>query len=155
MIIARGHSVGNHTFDHDCFRLFWQPLRLAREIDDTQNALSRLGVAPLVFRPPVGIITPVMGRLLAERRLTLVNFSCRAVDWGNRRIGGIAGRILGQVQTDDIVLLHDTPGDDPSRVDSWLGEVRTILEGLRRKQLTVVPLDRLIDRPVMRQGTGQ
>jgi peptidoglycan-N-acetylglucosamine deacetylase len=153
MILERGHSVGNHSFHHDCFRIFWQPSRLAREIDDTQETLSRLGVVPLVFRPPVGIITPVMGRLLTERRLALVNFSRRAWDWGNRRVAGVAERLLGRVRADDIVLLHDIPGGDPARVDPWLREVRAILEGLHRKRLTVVPLDHLIGRPVMRYGT--
>lgn len=150
MILERGHSVGNHTFHHDCFRIFWQPSRLAREIDDTQETLSRLGVVPLVFRPPMGIITPVMGKLLTERRLALVNFSCRAWDRGNRRIDGVADRLLGKVRADDIVLLHDTPGGHSARVDQWLTEVRAILDGMQRKQLTVVPLDHLIGRPVMR-----
>ncbi|WP_419658824.1 polysaccharide deacetylase [Desulfosarcina variabilis str. Montpellier] len=149
MIIANGHSVGNHTFNHDCFRIFWQPSRLAREIDDTQNALSRLGVVPRVFRPPVGIITPVMGKLLARRDLTLVNFSCRARDWGNRRVNGMAHRILEKARPDDIILLHDTPGGDPAHVDPWLREVEAVLKGLRHKGLTVVPLERLIGRPVM------
>ena len=150
MILARGHTVGNHTFHHDCFRIFWQPSRLAREIDDTQKALSRLGVMPLIFRPPVGIVTPVMGRLLAERRLTLVNFSCRALDWGNRRIDGMANRILNKVRADDILLLHDGDGGDSVNIDPWLREVGAILEGLPRKRLTVVPLEQLIGIPVIR-----
>ena len=150
LILAHGHAVGNHTFNHDCFRIFWQPARLAREIDATQTALSRLGVVPLVFRPPVGIVTPAMGSLLAERGLTLVHFSCRASDWGNRRVDGMANRILGKVRADDIVLLHDIAGADPVEVETWLGEVRTIVEGLRRKRLAVVPLARLIGHPATR-----
>lgn len=150
MTLESGHSVGNHTFNHDCFRIFWQPSRLAREIDDTQNALSPLGVVPRIFRPPVGIITPVMGKLLAKRDLALINFSCRAMDWGNRRVNGVARHILKKVRPDDIVLLHDTPGGDPAHVNPWLQEVEAILEGLQQKKLTVVPLDRLIGRPVMR-----
>jgi peptidoglycan-N-acetylglucosamine deacetylase len=150
MILERGHSVGNHTFHHDCFRIFWQPSRLAREIDDTQETLSRLSVVPLVFRPPVGIITPVMGKLLTERRLALVNFSCRAWDRGNRRIDGIADRVLGKVRADDIVLLHDIDAGDPAHVRQWLREVQKILEGISQKDLTVVPLSQLIARPVMR-----
>ncbi len=153
MILAHGHAVGNHTFDHDCFRIFWQPWRLAREIDDTQAALSRLGVVPLVFRPPVGIVTPAMGRLLVQRRLTLINFSCRARDWGNRRVKGVAQRVLETVRADDIILLHDIPGGDPACVEPWIEEIRVILDGLRRKGLTVVPLERMMGRPVMRKTT--
>ena len=150
MMLEGGHSVGNHTFNHDCFRIFWQPSRLAREIDDAQSALAPLGVVPRVFRPPVGIITPVMGKLLAKRDLALVNFSCRALDWGNRRVDGVARRILKKVRPDDIVLLHDISGGNSAHVDPWLQEVEVILEGLQPKGLTVVPLDRLIGRPVMR-----
>lgn len=154
LILSHGHAVGNHTFNHDCLRIFWQPARLAREIDDTQAALSRLGVVPRVFRPPVGIVTPAMGSLLAQRQMTLVTFSRRALDRGNRRIHRLADRILSRIEADDIVLLHDSATGSGERDRLWLGEVQKMLSGLARKRLSVVPLSHLIDRPVMRPLPG-
>lgn len=148
-IVAQGHAVGNHAFHHNRFRMFFQPSLMAREIGDTQRALTRLGIVPLVFRPPVGITTPAMDRVLAAEGLTTVNYSLRAFDGGNRRLTGLSGRILSRIRGDDIVLLHDTDPGEPERVDRWLGEIEAVLAGMRRSGLSAVPLSRLIDRPVM------
>ncbi len=149
MILDHGHTVGNHTFSHDCFRIFWQPWRLAREIDTTQEILSQAGAIPLAFRPPVGIVTPAMGPILADRNLFLVNFSCRARDWGNRRVKGMARRVLKKVAPDDIILMHDISCGSNERINFWLEEVSFVLEGLEQKRLAVVPLGQLIGKLVM------
>ena len=36
-----------------------------------------------------------------------VNFSCRAVDMGNRRIARLSAKVLKKVSPGDIVALHD------------------------------------------------
>jgi peptidoglycan-N-acetylglucosamine deacetylase len=148
-IVKGGHDVGNHSFHHNRYRMFWQPGQLAREIVATQETLSRTGIVPVAFRPPVGITTPTMKKVLADTGLYTVNFSCRAFDRGNRHLFGLADKILARVKSDDIVLLHDNDGGDPDRIDQWIREVRRILEGLPKKGLTAVPLSRLIGRPVM------
>jgi peptidoglycan/xylan/chitin deacetylase (PgdA/CDA1 family) len=149
-IVDRGHEVGNHSYHHNDYRMFWQSALLASEIGATQKALSRLGIVPMVFRPPVGITTPTMKKALADTGLYTVNFSCRAYDRGNRRLAGLARKILARVKSDDIVLLHDNTGAGPDRIDQWIGEVRQILEGLSKMGFTAVPLSQLIGRPVMR-----
>jgi peptidoglycan/xylan/chitin deacetylase (PgdA/CDA1 family) len=148
-IVDGGHEVGNHSYHHNRYRMFWQPSLLASEILATQQALSSAGIVPAAFRPPVGITTPAMEKVLADAALYAVNFSCRAFDRGNRRLAGLAAKILARIDADDIVLLHDNDGGNTDRVSQWIGEVRQILEGLTEKGLTVVPLSRLINRPVM------
>ena len=148
-IVAQGHTVGNHSFHHNRYRMFWRSALLAREIADTQAALSQIGLVPVVFRPPVGITTPAMGKVLAGKGLYAVNFSCRAFDWGNRRINHLSNKILAHIKPDDIVLLHDSDAGDQDRIEQWLTEVGKILAGLSKKGLRVVPLDQLTERPVM------
>ena len=150
-IVSRGHTVGNHSFHHNRYRMFWQAALLAREIADTQAALSRLGIVPLAFRPPVGITTPAMGRVLTTKGLYAVNFSCRAFDWGNRRIGHLAEKILSKVKSDDIILMHDSDAGTPERVSQWIREIEKMLAGLSKKGLTAVPLAQLTGQPVMRR----
>jgi len=150
-IIDRGHEVGNHSFHHNKYGMFWRPGLLDHEIIATQRALKHLGIIPLAFRPPIGITTPTMGKILAARDLFAVNFSCRAFDAGNRRIGRLSRKILTTIQPDDIVLLHDSAPVASRSIEPWLSEIETILEGLSQKGLTAIPLSRLIDRPVMRR----
>jgi len=150
-IVERDHEVGNHSFHHNKYGMFWQPGLLDHEIVATQHALAPMGIVPLAFRPPIGITTPAMGKVLAVRNLFAVNFSCRAFDAGNRRIGRLSRKILDTVQPDDIVLLHDSMPTESRSIEPWLNEVEAILKGLSEKRLTAVPLSCLIDRPVMRR----
>ena len=151
-ILAQGHEVGNHTFHHNNVRMFWQSASLTHEIAATQQALAPLGIIPVAFRPPVGITTPVMGKVLQRQGLYAVNFSCRALDRGNRNISRLSKTILARIKPDDIVLLHDSKPDQDPRVAHWIGEVESILKGISERGLTALPLSRLIGRPVMRRS---
>lgn len=148
-IVAEGHSVGNHSYSHDNFIMFRGPRTLVREIEDTQESLAGLGFVPAVFRPCVGITTPGYADALHHTGLAAVNFSRRARDMGNRRIRGLARRILGPLRAGDIILLHDAPPPLPENFQPWLAEVEGIISGIQAKGMRVAPLAELIERPVM------
>lgn len=148
-IVAQGHTVGNHSYTHDNFIMFRGPSTLIREIAGTQQVLAGLGVVPKVFRPCVGITTPGYADALHHTGLAAVNFSRRARDMGNRRIRGLALRILGPLQAGDIILLHDAPPKEVNDFQLWLAEVQSIILGIQEKGLAIAPLATLINRPVM------
>jgi len=81
--------------------------------------------------------------------LRLINFSCRAFDRGNKRIDGMAARILKRVKADDIILLHDIMPKGEAYSLTWLREIEKLLQGLEGKGLSVLPLQDLIGKPVM------
>jgi peptidoglycan/xylan/chitin deacetylase (PgdA/CDA1 family) len=148
-MVRQGHEIGNHSWDHDHFIMFWRSRRLAEQIVATQRALATQGVVPRVFRPPVGITTPVLAAVLGRQGMVAVNFSCRAFDGGNRRIRGLSKTILSRLRAGDIVLLHDAPPPKEKDIDRWIDEVEKVVQGLARNHLSAVPLSRLMGRPVM------
>jgi peptidoglycan/xylan/chitin deacetylase (PgdA/CDA1 family) len=150
---ADGHGIGNHSFRHDPLGAFRGVRTMAAEVDATQRALKSLGVEPFAYRPPMGITTPRLRRALAGSGMFVVNFSRRAWDGGNRRIGRLSGRILKRVRPGDIVLLHERL-PDPARLADWEQEIDLVLKGLAEKGLAVVPLAELIGREVMRVEKG-
>ena len=150
-ILDAGHSIGNHSFNHDPFVGFKGQKRIVEEVIITQRILADLGVMPMVFRPPVGVTYPGLGKVLNELGLVTVTFSCRALDRGNRSIGHIAERILRNARGDDIIMLHDHPPAHPASISTWLAEVETLLSGISRKGLEIRPLSELIGRPVDRR----
>jgi peptidoglycan/xylan/chitin deacetylase (PgdA/CDA1 family) len=150
-ILARGHEIGNHSQSHDPFVMLKSVKRLRREVAECQDVLAGLGVTPLVFRPPVGITNPRLLVVLGTLGLACVTFSCRPLDFGNRRRRGLRERVLGRVRAGDIVLLHDTLPTTVA-VPTWLGEVGAILAGLRDKGLRVVPLSVLLGMEVTRKA---
>ena len=153
-ILADGHCVGNHSFDHDVLIAFKSNHTVRSDITAVQEVLGGHGIAPRVFRPPAGITGPSLPRALRAVGLSVVNFSCRARDGGNRRLKHLAKRILRRVRPDDIVLLHDIAPPCAAQLPFWVAEIDCILEGIRRKDLAVIPLDELIGRPVMTKASS-
>lgn len=148
-ILDRGHEIGNHTHGHDNLVMLRPSHVLRREIDRTQRILARFGIVPRAFRPPVGIVSPRLPHVLRGTEIFVVHFGRRAGDAGNRRVRGMARRLLRGVRPDDILLLHDIRPPDPSRLPVWIREVERLLSGLERRGIAVLPLSALIGRPTM------
>jgi peptidoglycan-N-acetylglucosamine deacetylase len=109
-ILAEGHLIGNHTYEH---RLEKDPALCAYLLDvrRCQLQLKQLtGVAPIYFRAPMGRRSA--GALLAPRLLGLrqVLWSADSDDWKLRTKEAAIScgqRLCETVQGGDIVLLHD------------------------------------------------
>lgn len=148
-IIARGHTIGNHTFHHNTFAMLRSYNYLYQEIFRVQEVLRKMGIQTLIFRPPVGIINPKLSPILDKLGMFCVTFSCRAFDAGNRRVKNLGSRLLKKVKADDIILLHDVLPRSKENSVILLSEIETILSGLTVKGLKIVPLSTLISREVM------
>lgn len=147
-ILAQGHTIGNHSFRHDHLLMLRDCAALEADIRHTQEVLCRMGIRPLLFRPPIGITSPRLQPALAALALRTMTFSCRILDRGNRNIRDLAARVLGQLQPGDILLLHDTPPGSEERAAYWTQELDRLFDRLAQAN-RVVPLADLIDQPVM------
>lgn len=148
-ILAQGHTLGNHSFNHDTLDAFKSTKTMAHEIEATQAALRAVGVMALAYRPPMGITDPRLGRLMKAKGMYVVNFSCRARDGGNRWIRNLSQRILRRVRADDILLLHDILPKPPSLLPYWVNEIDLIIKGIKDRGMEILPLADIIGRPVM------
>lgn len=152
-ILENGHDIGNHSDSHDVFLMLRGREIIEREIRGCQDRLAQFSIRPKAFRPPVGITNPHLRPLLEKLDLDCIGFSCRPLDFGNRRIEGMADRVLYRIRSGDILLLHDCSLYNAATPSQWLEEIKTILEGLQDRELKIVPLSRLINRSVM-ETTG-
>lgn len=148
LILAHGHSIGNHSYRHDNFLMCRSIRTLEKDIRATQEILTRAGIQPLLFRPPIGITNPRLKPVLAGLGLQAVTFSCRALDRGNRDVANLAARILKNLRPGDILLLHDNPPPTPEKFACWQMELDRLFSHLQDFH-HVVPLAELIGRPVM------
>ena len=148
-MVRLGHTIGNHSYHHDSLLMLRSKNTLIQEIESTQRELQSLGIQPLVFRPPVGITSPRLKQVLKELGMMCVNFSCRAMDRGNWRIDNLSRNILRKVRPGDIILLHDSRPQDEALLPYWTNELELLLTGIQEKQLEIVPLSELIEKPVM------
>lgn len=146
-ILRQGHTIGNHSWDHDYFLMLRSQKKMQDDIHNTQEILYKSGVQPLVFRPPVGITSPHLREVLNREGLIAVTYSCRAFDRGNRSIQYLSQRILQSLKPGDIIMLHDLPAYHETQSDHWQKELDHLLETLA-KNYDIVPLEQLIQRPV-------
>lgn len=148
-ILAQGHSIGNHSWNHDNLLMLRSPKHLRQDIQKTQAVLAQHGIRPQLFRPPAGISSPRLHTVLRKEQLLTVTFSCRAFDRGNKRIHGLAERILSCLDPGAIILLHDLPPATETANRQWQQELSQLFDTLQKSTLPVLPLSELIDTVVM------
>ena len=141
-IAARDHSIGVHGYRHRALVGL-----SAREIrDDLDRALDVIqratGSAPVLHRPPKGILTWSSLPLIRKMGLQPVLWAVDGRDWRTTATpGSIAGRINGRLRGGEIVLLHDS--DYQASPDSWRGALEAlplIVERARALGLQTVSL---------------
>ncbi|OGQ86103.1 MAG: hypothetical protein A2512_06105 [Deltaproteobacteria bacterium RIFOXYD12_FULL_56_24] len=147
-ILAQGHTIGNHSLRHDSLLMLRRAKTLHEDIHATQEILKKSGVTPCVFRPPAGITNPRLKQVLALEKLLAVNYSCRAMDGGNRNIAKLAEKILARLRPGDIIMLHDLPPQQETLLPLWQKELDRLFAVLQAND-QVVSLENIIHHPVM------
>jgi peptidoglycan/xylan/chitin deacetylase (PgdA/CDA1 family) len=150
-LIERGHMVGNHSYYHGAFSYLdpWYP-----ELEQTQKAFKQsVGVCPAVFRPPHGTHTPFMSQIIDDHGMTLVTWDVSALDWVETDGAVVAANVLAKVKPGSIILLHDgIDGNIGADRSVLLKALPEILDGLAKKGLTPVTLDKLLGVPALLPG---
>jgi peptidoglycan-N-acetylglucosamine deacetylase len=117
-IVARGHTVANHSHTHPNAFAFYGPRAVLREVGSAQQAiLAATGRRPTLFRAPVGIRGPFLEPCLVREGLRLVSWTRRGLDTVSRDSLAVVARLTRQVASGDILLLHDggSAQDDAGR----------------------------------------
>lgn len=118
-IVARGHSVENHSDRHSHGFSLLGPGAMAREIDAAQKSLADItGEAPRFFRAPAGLRNPFLQPVLQKLDLQLVSWTRRGFDTVRSDPVAVMARLAHGLAAGDIVLLHDghaarTPAGEP------------------------------------------
>jgi peptidoglycan/xylan/chitin deacetylase (PgdA/CDA1 family) len=107
-LLARGHSIGNHSQTHPS-AWFWcaPPARVRWEIEQCNRALETLtGTRPRWFRAPVGHKNPFVHPALARENMTLIGWTARGFDAVASDPEEILQRLQPHVSAGAIVVLH-------------------------------------------------
>ncbi|MCL6638327.1 MAG: polysaccharide deacetylase family protein [Firmicutes bacterium] len=146
-IVKAGHEIGNHGFAH---RIAWflTPLATTREIGETDRAIEELtGQKAIYCRPAWGLFNLFSICYCRFRGLKVVLWTFMSWDWIKKATPeGIARKVLNRLRDGAILVFHDgdsTPGaarGAPARVVEALPR---ILEGVKERGLTVVPLSEI------------
>lgn len=108
-IVARGHTIGNHTQRH-LSAWFWAigPQRMREEIGRAQATLTRLaGAPPHWFRAVAGMANPFVAPALVAHGLRRVSWSARGFDAVDGNTHRVFARLARGIAPGAILLLHE------------------------------------------------
>lgn len=107
-IVARGHSIQNHTARHRHNFSVLGPRGYEAEISRAQDILTQVvGERPTCFRAPAGLRNPFLAPVLRRLDLSLVSWTRRGFDTRERDPSTVLARLVRNLSAGDILLLHD------------------------------------------------
>ena len=107
-IVARGHSVQNHSDGHAHTFSLLGPKAIARELAAAQETLAAItGEPPRYFRAPAGLRSPFLAPVLQRLELQLVSWTRRGFDTVQRDADTVLSRLVRGLGPGDILLAHD------------------------------------------------
>lgn len=106
--IDSGHEIGNHTYSHP--RIFNRTTDvLISEIIKTENVLFELGeYRPKLFRPPEGVYTATVSRILDRLDYIPILWTVDTTDWTCPSADKIADIVIKNTKSGSIILCHDS-----------------------------------------------
>lgn len=107
-ILEDGHSLGDHSWDHKYHHFFRRTKHLSDWVRDSQDKMEReFGVKPVGFRSPAGVRTPHLKKALNLLGVPWIHWTHRFYDTQFAFTEARFGKRVNQVQSGDIILLHD------------------------------------------------
>jgi len=125
-MVAEGHEVENHSWDHPDMRKLPEAAR-QKEMQDTVDLLKSLGVTPHFFRPPYGSYDTALVDQAHKDGLEVVLWTHDSIDWRYHTVAQLEGDILPKGQgAHGVFLFHDIH-------DSTIAAMPAVLDDLTSK----------------------
>lgn len=137
-IAREGHLLGNHSFTHSVWFDLFPAGKIAAELQQTDRALeSLLGRRPAYFRPPFGVINPLVRDAVQQTGHRVVGWNIRSYDTVIGDNQTLMRRLMRRLRPGAIVLLHDHGKKTVEVLPDFIRAVRA-------QGYAIVPLDQLI-----------
>ncbi|MEO8235347.1 MAG: polysaccharide deacetylase family protein [Flavobacterium sp.] len=138
-IIAEGHIVGNHSYDHSRLFDFYRKDKLIAEIVRTDTLIEKIsGKKTILFRPPFGVTNPSIKRALEVTKHHVIGWNIRSLDGIIKNEKLVFNRIKKLISPGGIVLLHDTSLQSVKALEQ-------LLQFIEENEYKVVSLEQLLE----------
>lgn len=142
-----GHDIGNHTFSHRDMVTAGKKTVL-KEVYQTDAAITEvLGVRTRLFRPPRGMISNAVRRILVEHGFTIALWTVSAQDWRRDPPNTMVKRIIRHTRPGGVILFHDSGAlvrsEGGSRVET-VEALPLVIDALRERGYEIVPLSLML-----------
>lgn len=141
-IAARGHALGIHSYAHERLFSLRPPWQVKRDLERALNAVEHAtGERPVLFRAPIGHISPAMAGVARDLGLITVGWTARGVDgWSGAKPDKVARNVCAHLRDGAILLLHDA-AEKGDFVPASVEALPAIVEAAENQNLTLVRVD--------------
>lgn len=140
-IMADGHIIGNHSYEHGWGFDFKSAHDMQVELNKTSHLLEQnFGYKTRYFRPPYGVTNPNVAKAVKATNMVAIGWSLRSMDTAIQNPNWVLKKVTSGVAAGDIVLFHDTQA-------GTVLVLKEFLEFCAKEGYQVVPLPELINVP--------
>ena len=134
-----GHLVGNHSYWHKATFDLQSASKIAKELSDTDEAISKvIGLKPNFFRPPYGVTNPMVAKAVRMGGYKTIGWSVRSFDTVIKDGTVLLNRITKSLKGGDVILLHDYS-------NTTLAILPALLDHITKLGLKIVRIDALLN----------
>lgn len=149
-IVDEGHDIGNHTYTHKDLVPSTRRMVLAQAHKTNQVIKRVTGRSTNLFRPPRGIYSGAVRRLLVEEEgFRFILWTVSSLDWRKVSPVAILRRIARYVRPGAILLFHDSGAlvrrEGASRSNT-VESLPMVIDYLRTKGYEIVPVSEMLRR---------
>ena len=139
-VIKRGHEIGNHTHTHphvSCLNTG----TLTSEVEQCESTIYGLtDYKTKLFRPPEGMIDADVRTVLRSLDYKVIMWDIDTRDWAHEAPQKIAENVVSNIESGDIILMHDYIGHNSPTVEA----INLFIPALLEKGYKFVVISELI-----------
>lgn len=146
-VYSEGHDIGNHTYSH---RDLVPATRrtVIKEVQKCDQAIERvLGIKTTLFRPPRGIISNNVRKLIVAMGFTIALWTVSALDWRGKSPKAMIRRIMLHANGGGVILFHDSGAllrtEGASR-ENTVEALPLVIDALKASGFEIVLLSKMI-----------
>ncbi|RAP76415.1 polysaccharide deacetylase family protein [Paenibacillus montanisoli] len=111
-IADRGQTIGNHSWDHINLKKESQA-SVQKQVGDVQKIVKDVvGTEPVFFRPPFGLGSDYVKKLVREHGMLYMTWSNGSLDWDSstkNKPDKVIANVLDQLHPGVNILMHELP----------------------------------------------
>lgn len=139
-ILSAGHSIGNHSIDHNTKNYFRDASSIRSWLKRSDDLFTKeLGLNPVGFRSPAGVKTPALNNVLKGLHWPLVLWDVRFYDTLKGLCHKAVTKKLSSISDGSIILLHDT--HQPLKQSEFLSSLEFLIVECKKKNFQFLPLN--------------
>ena len=136
-IVADGHEIGNHSYNHTHYTTLSQDKMLEDMKKANESIKKTCGVSPVLFRAPSGDYNNTVIEASRSAGMEYIQWSLDSLDWRGLNCAQMTERIVPKAKSGDILLFHNGTEHTAESLDS-------ILTALEEKGLSFAKVSDLI-----------